>query len=328
MYEKNIAVLRDAVENHRAIRNIKYHRKPDGSFDVEGNLELWIKAMEPFEKIYLWEGGAPGYDPEKTPLQENPYIAFVPASDSSEPRGTVIVAHGGGFLTRTGCEGVNAAWYFHTQGFNTAILTYRLQPYTRFDAIHDMQRAIRLLRCRKDELKVTDQIVCMGFSAGGMLSANCATLYDAGDPASEDPVERISSRPDAAVLGYGAFAIVAYPGGFFMSPFGDPEEVLRHAGICTENVTRRERLMLSPEANITCDTPPFFIWQTNSDDPRNAFATGYALTMAGVPFELHCFPDGVHGMAMADGENDLAMDIPHVAHWGELCAEWMRGLGI
>ncbi len=39
---------------------------------------------------------------------------------------------------------------------------------------------------------------------------------------------------------------------------------------------------------------PFFIWQTNSDDPRNSFVLGAALTEAGVPFELHCFPDGVH----------------------------------
>ncbi|MBQ6551691.1 MAG: alpha/beta hydrolase [Lachnospiraceae bacterium] len=328
MYEKNIEILKDAVENHRAIRNIKFHRKPDGTFDIEGNLQLWIDCMAPFEKIPLWEEGAPGYDKEKTPLQEDPYMVFVPAEGQAEPRGTIIVAHGGGFSTRTGCEGVNAAWYFHKQGFNTAILTYRLQPYTRFDAIDDMQRAIRLLRYKKDELGITERIACMGFSAGGMLSANCATLYDPGDPQAEDPVERISSRPDAAVLGYGAFVIVAYPGGFFMSPFGDSEEVLRHGGICTENVTRRERLKLSPEANITCDTPPFFIWQTNSDDPRNAFATGYALTMAGVPFELHCFPDGVHGMAMADGENDLAMNIPHVTHWGELCAEWLRAQDI
>ena len=330
MYEKNIEILRDAVENHRAIRNIKFHRNPDGSFDLEGNLKLWIKCMEPFEKIFLWEEGAPGFNAEETPFQENPYMVFVPAENAANeaPRGTIIVAHGGGFNSRTGCEGVNVAWYFHEKGFNTAILSYRIAPYTRFDSIDDMQRAIRLLRYRKDELNITERIACMGFSAGGMLSANCATLYDLGKPEADDPVERISSRPDAAVLGYGAFAIVAYPGMFFMSPFGDPEEKLRRAAMCTENVTRRERLKLATEANITCDTPPFFIWQTNSDDPRNAFATGYALTMAGVPFEMHCFPEGMHGMALADGENDLAMNIPHVAKWADLCADWLRAQDI
>ena len=111
-------------------------------------------------------------------------------------------------------------------------------PYSRVDAIDDMQRCIRLLRLHSEELGITQRVAVMGFSAGGMLSANCATVYDC-------------------------------------------------------------------------------------DDPRNAFATGYALTMAGVPFELHCFPEGVHGLALADGANDLSMDIPHVAHWAQLCAEWL-----
>ena len=147
-----------------------------------------------------------------------------------------------------------------------------------------------------------------------MLSGNCATHYDAGDTAASDPVERFSCRPDAAVLGYGAFATVAFPAGIFADPFKDDD--------------RSEKLYLAPEKNITCDTPPFFIWQTNSDDPRNSFVLGAALTEAGVPFELHCFPDGVHGLALADGNNDLYMDIPHVAHWSGLCAEWLHGLGL
>ena len=83
------------------------------------------------------------------------------------------MAHGGGFESRTGCEGVNVADYFVKAGFNAAILTYRLKPYTRYDAIADMQRAIRILRSREDELNITDKIAVMGFSAGGMLSGNC-----------------------------------------------------------------------------------------------------------------------------------------------------------
>lgn len=318
MYEKNIAVLRDAVENHRAIRNIKYHRKPDGSFDVEGNLKLWIRVMEPFEKIYLWEEGAPGYDAEKTPLQENPYMAFVPAPDCDAPRGTVIVAHGGGFLTRTGCEGVNTAAFFMEQGFNVAILTYRMIPYTRYDCLADMQRAIRILRMRKEELGISDQIAVMGFSAGGMLSGNASTHYDYGKAEDPDPVERFSCRPDACVIGYGAMTGVSFPQGFMMFPrkggdlFGDGIE---------------ERFDLAIEKHVTPKTPPMFIWQTMSDDGRHGINLAKYCQDAGVPYELHIFTSGVHGLAMADGENDLAMDVPHVAHWGELCAEWLRDLG-
>ena len=56
--------------------------------------------------------------------------------------------------------------------------------------------------------------------------------------------------------------------------------------------------------------------------------TGFILTAVGIPFEMHLFPEGVHGLAMADGCNDLAMDLPHVAQWGTLCAQWLEQQGL
>ena len=312
MYEKNYAVLKQIVAGHSVIRHVSKHRNPDGTFDLVGNKQIWNAALEKFDRIPLWKNGAPGFD-DRDPLQPEPSIIFVPGANPGKLRGTVIVAHGGGFESRTGCEGMNVALYFADRGFNTAILTYRLKPYTRIDAMEDMQRAIRLLRERKEVLGITDKVAVMGFSAGGMLSGNCATHFDLGKPNSEDPIERQSCRPDAAVVGYGAFAFTAFPAGLFRNPFARD---------------RQELYYLAPEANITLDTPPFFIWQTNSDDPRHSFALGSALTAAGIPFELHCFPDGIHGLALADGENDLSMDIPHVHHWAELCAEWLEDLAI
>ena len=310
-YAKNRETLAEVVKTKASIRHVSKHRKPDGTLDTEGNLKIWSDVIERFEQIKLWESGAPGFK-SGDPLHPEPSIIFIPVPEGQNPRGTVIVAHGGGFQSRTGCEGIHVADYFSNKGFATAILTYRIEPYTRLDAMADMQRAIRLLRSRKDELGITDKIAVMGFSAGGMLSGNCATHYDMGDESSDDVIERFSSKPDAAVIGYGAFATVSFPQGFMNSPFTDKE--------------RAQKLYLAPEKNLTNDTPPFFIWQTISDDPRNAFVLGSALTDAGVPFEMHLFPDGVHGLAMADGNNDLAMDIPHTARWGELCAEWLEGL--
>lgn len=320
MYEQNYEELRKVVADRSVIRHVSKHRNPDGSFDLEGNKKLWNAALERFQKIPLWENGTPNYD-NRDPLQPEPSIIFVPGANQKQPRGTIIVAHGGGFESRTGCEGMNVAWFFANAGFNTAILTYRLNPYTRFDAMVDMQRAIRLLRARKVELGITDKVVAMGFSAGGMLSGNCATHFDLGEPNADDPIQQQSCRPDAAVLGYGAFAFTAFPAGLFRNPFerSQKQPFARN---------REELYYLAPEANVTLDTPPFFIWQTNSDDPRHAFALGGALTAAGVPFELMCFTEGVHGLALADGENDLSMNIPHVHRWAELCAEWLETMGI
>ncbi len=320
VFEENYRTLTKICEEKSVIRPVSKHRKSDGTMDIEGNLRLWNAAIERFEQIPLWDKAAPGYD-GRDPLQPKPSLVFVPAQGAPGPRGTVIVAHGGGFETRTGCEGIHVAKYFADAGFNAAILTYRLKPYTRYDAMADMQRAIRLLRSRREELGITDKVAAMGFSAGGMLSANCATHFDLGDPQAADPVERQSCRPDAAVLGYGAFAFRGLPGGFFVDPFADK----------TRNPfgnTRRDLVYFAPEVNITLDTPPFFIWQTNSDDPRHSFTLGQALTAVGVPFEMHLFPMGVHGLALADGNNDLDMDLPHVAQWAPLCAQWLESLEI
>lgn len=314
-YIKNCELLAEAVANHTFIRNISKHRKEDGTLDIEGNMKLWNEAMEPFLKIKLWDK-TPGYD-DRDSLQPEPYLVFIPAPEGTRTKGTILIAHGGGFVWRTGCEGANTAYYFNMAGYNTAILTYRLKPYSRFDSMADMQRAIRMLRFMKDELGITERIAVMGFSAGGMLSANCATHFDEGNRESCDNIEHQSSRPDAAVIGYGAMSGISFP-----IPFG----IEMDASVWGRDL--KEKIYLAPEKNITADTPPFFIWQTMSDDGRHGMCLAKAMQDVGIPYELHIFQSGLHGVAMADGENDLAYNDPHITHWGELCAEWLEELGL
>jgi len=311
-YQRNRTELAKIVRERASIRHVSKHRKPDGSIDIEGNLKLWDDLMERFDKIQLWEDKAPESE-DNTQGQAQPYMVFVPAADATSKRGTIIVAHGGGFETRTGCEGFHVAEYFNRAGFAVAILTYRLKPFSRRDAIADMQRATRILRARKDELGISDKVAVMGFSAGGMLSGNCATHFDYGQKDADDFIERFSCRPDAAVLGYGAISFTSFPSGFMKNPFIDKNKA--------------EEIYLAPEKNITIETPPFFIWQTNSDDPRFSMYLAKELADFNIPFELHCFPGGIHGLALADGNNDLDEKIPHIMHWSILCAEWLEELG-
>ena len=316
MYQNNYEELKKLVEEDGVVIPVARHRRPDGSMDRELNLNTWNDAVKRFDSISLWpQGKTPNFD-DRDPLQIEPSIIFVPAQNTDKKTCTIIVACGGGFSTRTGCEGFNVAKKFADEGYNTAILTYRLQPYSRKDCMDDMQRAIRLLRHKKEELNITDKVVCMGFSAGGMLSGNCATHFDEGDKENEDLIERESCRPDGAVIGYGAFAFAGLPGGFFVDPFADQ---IRNPFFAN----KEELIYFSPEVNITRDTPPMFIWQTNSDDPRNSFTLGQALTAMGIPFEMHLFAQGVHGLALADGHNDLGMDIPSVAIWTDICKIWL-----
>ena len=315
-FEKNIAVLKEAIARRAFITPIANHRNPDGTLNVAQFKEKWNREMAAFERIPLWED-CPGFDQSADPLQEPPYIVFIPSETGS--RKTILISHGGGFEIRTGCEGPNIAQRFRELGYNTAILTYRMMPaYSRLDALNDIRRAVRVLRFRKSELGIDGKIAVMGFSAGAMLSGNCATLYDFGEKASPDPIERESSRPDAAVICYGAFSEVS-----FVTPFGsDPEQANLHGS------GYREKFLLAPEKHVDPDTPPFFIWQTLGDDGRYGINLVKALSDARVPYELHIFEGGAHGIGIADGENDLGISDPHIARWVTLCDEWLEKHGL
>lgn len=311
-YEKNLTTLEKIISSGEIYWPREAQRAVSGPEEGrKANHGIWNNAIAQFDQIPLWET-VPNWNEEID--QPAPNLIFLPCG-SEEPRGTVIVAHGGAFVMRAGHEGFVTARRFLEFGFNVAVLTYRLVPYTRMDALADMQQAIRVLRAMKDELHITDKVAVMGFSAGGMLSGNAATHYDLGDPNAACPVAQQSSRPDAAVICYGAFAGSSYPEKMLtFDPFKDEK--------------REERVYLATEKNITVDTPPFFIWQTISDDPRHGIALAKELTDYGVPFELHMFPDGHHGVGLADGNNDGGANFPHLAHWSMLAGEWLSMQGL
>lgn len=316
-FRENIRQLEAAVQDRRFIRPLSEHLNEDGSFDIEGNLQLWEEACAPFIKTYLLPHLPATNEPDNEAFSAAPFFIFIPAEKQQDPAPVILIAHGGGFLSRTGCEGINTAYYFHQAGYNTAILSYRLHPADRFAAIEDMQTAIRLLRSWQCKLQISSKIIVMGFSAGGMLSANCATLFDYGSADAPDSIERFSCRPDACVVAYGAMSEISFP-----LPFG-----------CAENEIlfgkdKKKRFLLAPEKQVTPDTPPFFIWQTLSDDGRHSMNLAKALQDAGVAYELHIFEGAPHGVAMADGENDLNANIPHIHHWGRLCIEWLELHGL
>ena len=309
MYQSNFETVQKMEQERRLIWPANEQLDAMGKLDLRKNKSIWNGALQALSTIPLWGEGAPGFD-GRDPDQLEPMLAFLPAQGAAEPRGTVIVSHGGAFVCRAGHEGFHTALHFAKAGFNTAVLSYRLAPYTRHDALTDIRRAVRLLRHKKEELGITDKIALMGFSAGGMLSSDCAVHWDLGDPASDDPIERQSCRPDAVVLGYGVFSDLSFPAGFGKNPF--------------RRETIRDDHYFQPQFHVNPDTPPFFMWMTISDDPRNHFTLASALTAAGVHNELHCFDAGFHGVGLADGNNDGDFKDAHLAKWADLAASWLR----
>lgn len=313
MYQNNYDRVLQMVRERSLIWPANEQLDAMGKLDLHTNKTIWNNALKALDTIPLWENGAPGFD-DRDPDQLEPMLAFLPAQGATKRRGTILVSHGGALVCRAGHEGFYVGQWLASQGFNVAVMSYRLAPYGKADALADVQRAVRVLRSKQEELGITDKVVAMGFSAGGYLSALCAVHNDEGDPLAADPVERFSCRPDATVLCYGTHTNLTHPGGFGVNPFAD-------AG-------RKEQFYFEAVHHITPDTPPAFIWQTISDDPRHAFTFAGAMTAAGVNCEVHCFDAGFHGVGLADGNNDGDFRDEHLMKWAELAVSWLNRQGI
>ena len=153
----------------------------------------------------------------------------------------------------------------------------------------------------------------MGFSAGGHLAMTASTMSDAGNAAAPDLVDRVSSRPDFAILGYPVISMT---------------EAWTHQGSKTAllgaNADAALAVQLSGERAVTKDTPPTFLFHTNADTtvpPENSIHYYLALRRASVPAELHIFEKGPHGVGLANDDEALS-------EWSTLLANWLRVRGI
>jgi acetyl esterase/lipase len=259
----------------------------------------------------LWPNGAPGA--LGTADEDKPSITSYLAKS---PNGTaVIVCPGGGYQhLAMDHEGVQIAKWLNSLGISAFVLQYRLGPkYHHPVMINDAQRAIRTVRSRADALHIQpDRIGIWGFSAGGHLASTAATHFDAGNPSASDPIDRVGSRPDFAILSYAVISLGEYA----------------HVG-SRNNLLGKEpdpKLVedLSNDQRVTPQTPPTFLFHTSADTTvpaENSVRFYLALRKAGVPAELHIFQSGPHGVGLAPTDATLSA-------WSGLLANWLRERGL
>jgi acetyl esterase/lipase len=259
----------------------------------------------------LWNGPAPGArgaGPEDTPT----ISLYRPARVASGA--AFVVCPGGGYGRLADHEGHDVAVWLNGLGVTAVVLTYRLGPRYRHPApLQDVARAVRTVRAQSKAWAVDPgRIGVIGFSAGGHLASTISTHFDAGQPGAADPVERFSSRPDVAVLAY---------------PVISMEEGVAHAGSRSNLLgpTPSAELVqaLSTDRRVTAQTPPTFLFHTADDAGvvvENSLRFAAALRAAKVPYELHVFETGRHGVG-------LAADNPVLSAWPRLLENWLRARG-
>ena len=283
---------------------------------AEGHAEEPVKAsvQAPAEQaaargsveLELW----PGKDfPEGT---VRPTLTAHLPPPGKPARASVVVCPGGGYgHLAVDHEGRQVAEWLNGLGIAAFVLRYRHgKPHRHPEPLMDAQRA--LARVRHDAAKWEldpDRIGILGFSAGGHLASSAGTLFHEGDPEAEDPLDRVSCRPD--------FMILVYP-------------VITLEGEAAHRGSRRNLLgddpapelieRLSTHRQVTKRTPPTFLVHATDDrgvPVENTLLFYRALVKAGVPAELHVFPKGGHGFGLGKKGSSAAA-------WPGLCARWLK----
>ncbi len=257
------------------------------------------------EHLKLWENGTPYYDPSFG--QEEPFLEFFPC-EAPGKHSCFIVCPGGGYEFLAEPEGNPIAHQLNIMGFSALVLNYRIAPYHSPAMIADVTRAVRYARYHADKLNISpEHIGIIGFSAGGHAAITALEHFDEGAVCG-DEIDSMSARPDIGVLCYPVVSLgeTTHKGtciNFAGDRINDPDFIKKYSGECS----------------VRADMPPVFVWH-DIDDPtvpvRNSVDLAKALTEASIPYELHIFPSGKHGIS-------LARHISGAGQWIRLLGVWL-----
>ncbi len=275
-------------------------------------------ADDPVKSLPLWPEGKTPYALEIDAESGRPKLYLYPVTGEQANGCAVVVTPGGGYGGLAGDhEGHQIARWWNERGVSAFVLHYRLgsQGHHFPTQLADVQRAIRTVRSRADEWGVDpERIGVMGFSAGGHLASMAATKFaeHAYDPG--DAIDEASARPDFAVLCYPVISMQA----------GTTHAGSRRNLLGPEKADDPEAAnAVSSELNVTAETPPTFLFQTDEDivvPAENAVGVSLALRQHGVPAEMHIYQRGPHGVGLYLGD-------PITGTWSTLLDNWMRANG-
>lgn len=239
-----------------------------------------------------------------------PYIA-----QNNTNGGCVIICPGGGYVQlATDKEGKAPAEEFNNNNITAFVLQYRVNSYQHDAIMSDVFRAIRYVRANAEEFGIDpDKIAIMGSSAGGHL-ATMALEYYSEDTQSLDEIDKVSAKPN--------FGILCYP--VISLKDEKTHELTRKTFLGSDNEHNAELIKkYSGEENVTKDMSPVFIWHCEPDaavpvENTKDFAT--AMDKANVPYEMHIYKTGAHGLG-------LAKDNEEVSKWFPDCIKWLQEYG-
>ncbi|MGI5895275.1 MAG: alpha/beta hydrolase [Candidatus Merdivicinus sp.] len=235
-----------------------------------------------------------------------------------ERRPAVLVLPGGGYAFTSRREATPIVLEFAAAGFSTFLLHYSVAPDVEFPTeLVQAYTAIRMIRQHADEWGIDpEKIYVCGFSAGGHLTASTGVFWNR-DWIHKLGFEGDAHKPNGLILCYPVIS-----GGEFAHR-GSYQNLLGKQ--YSEDLVELNSL----EKQVSSDTPPCFLWHTYTDQAvpvQNTLLFANELAKYQIPFEMHVYPSGNHGLSLA---NELVCGtegiLPKVQTWIHFATEWIKG---
>lgn len=255
--------------------------------------------------------------PEDPAITLDAYVA----DPYNEPRKALLVIPGGGYGgVCSDREGEPVALAFIPYGYNAFVLKYSVGRKRPFPAqLIEAATAIKHIKDNAEEYGIDpEELFVVGFSAGGHLTASCGILWK--HPAIYEALDMPYgyNKPKGIMPIY---PVIRGHEGSFKNLW------------CTDEPTEEQRAQTYLDLHVDADSAPAFVWHTFTDATvpvQDSIALANAYVKAGIPMELHIYPKGPHGMALANRQTALRGDMnyanPEIAKWVAMAAAWADSL--
>lgn len=230
----------------------------------------------------------------------------------------VLICPGGGYAMTSNREAEPIALQFNSMGYQAAVSRYSCAPAVYPTALCEVAQSVKLIREHAEDWNVdAEKIIVMGFSAGGHLAASYGVFWNESWLTEKMQCDKQLLKPNGLVLCY---------------PVISSKEEIAHQdsikNLLGESYPEMKE-QVSLEDKVGKHTPKTFLWHTFTDPVVpfwNSFRFAEALGKAGVPMEYHLYPQGGHGLSLANEQtaNEEGKGVEKVCQsWVPLLRSWM-----
>ena len=255
---------------------------------------------------------------------ETYFLDYSDRLKNSALRPVVLICPGGGYSYTTDREAEPLALAFASRGYHAAVLRYPCAPTRYPAALVSLGQAVLWLREHAGDYRIDGQRLCVaGFSAGGHLAASLGVFWHREFLTELLGCSAEDIRPQGLILGY---PVITDGEG---SDRGDYYSLRNLLG---PDATAEEVAFQCLENHVTDQTPPTFLWSTDTDELvpiRNSFLFCAALCRAGVSQEVHVYSVGEHGLSLSNAVTEDTL--PGKARvnadcegWVDLASRWLK----